>query len=52
MFPVIASGGLGSQLDVKQVVEQGKADAVAVGKAFHFDLLSIDSVKQTVQECL
>ncbi len=49
-IPVIASSGLGSRNDVKEVVESGKADAVAIGKALHFDELTIDAVKQAISE--
>ena len=50
-IPVIASSGLGSTIDVERVIGQGNADAVAIGKAFHFDQLSIDAVKKTIMEC-
>lgn len=48
-IPVIASGGLGSENDVKEIIEQGEANAVAIGKAFHFDTLSVQAAKQAVK---
>ncbi|MGH1427748.1 MAG: imidazole glycerol phosphate synthase subunit HisF [Arenicella sp.] len=49
-IPVIASSGLGSVNDVTDVVESGKADAIAIGKALHFEELTIDAVKQVISE--
>jgi cyclase len=43
--PVIASGGAGSAADVVAVVREGRADAVAVARLFHYGNSDIASVK-------
>lgn len=48
--PVIASGGLGSKQDFIDVVEMGKADAVAVGKALHYERISIFDLKNNLNK--
>jgi len=48
--PVIASGGLGSKQDFIDVVEMGKADAVAVGKALHYERISISDLKNNLNK--
>jgi cyclase len=44
--PVIASGGMGYLKHVKEVVEDGNADAVAIGTALHYREFSIASIKE------
>ncbi|MBX3740909.1 MAG: imidazole glycerol phosphate synthase cyclase subunit [Akkermansiaceae bacterium] len=39
-IPVIAGGGAGSARHVQEVVEKGKADAVAIAGMFHYDTIS------------
>jgi cyclase len=48
-IPVIASGGTGSINDVCDVINHGKADAVAMAHVLHYNLLTIDVIKN---ECL
>ena len=36
-IPVIASGGIGSVDDFYEAVDSGLADAVAIGKALHYE---------------
>lgn len=38
-IPVIASGGAGKPEDIQQVIELGKADAVAIASMLHYDLV-------------
>ena len=47
-IPVIASGGVGSVQDATTLIDQGLADALAVGKALHSDRLGINDLKQAV----
>ncbi|MFC3799872.1 imidazole glycerol phosphate synthase subunit HisF [Cohnella sp. GCM10012308] len=49
-IPVIASGGLGEPAHLSEVIGAGKADAVAVADALHYDRLSIDELRQAIQE--
>jgi len=49
-IPVIASSGVGSVNDVIDAVEIARADAVAIGKALHFEELLIDDVKNTLNQ--
>lgn len=44
--PVIASGGAGSPEDVRRVVVEGRADAVAVAHLLHFRRSSLAEIKQ------
>ena len=44
-IPVIASGGIGSVDDFYEAVDYGLADAVAIGKALHFEQISISSIR-------
>jgi len=43
--PVIASGGTGCFQDVEEVIEIGKADAVAVAHLFHYNKTTPDQLK-------
>ena len=44
-IPVIASGGMGSTDDVYNVVEHGRADAVAMAHVLHYGQLKINTIK-------
>lgn len=46
-IPVIATSGLGSKEDIQQAINS-QADAVAIGKAFHFDNMTVEQAKQAV----
>jgi cyclase len=43
--PVIASGGMGSLEDVKDVIENGKADAVSMAHMLHYKKTTINDIK-------
>lgn len=43
--PVIASGGMGSVQDLFDVVNQGKADAVAMADILHYDRMSLVEIR-------
>lgn len=43
--PVIASGGMGSTDDILCVVKEGKADAVAIADALHYERITVDEVR-------
>lgn len=43
--PVIASGGAGKVEDIRNVMENGFADAVAVAHLFHYNKFTVDGVK-------
>jgi imidazole glycerol-phosphate synthase subunit HisF len=43
--PVIASGGMGSLAHLREVVEQGKADAVAFADVLHYRRLSLARIR-------
>ena len=43
--PVIASGGMGSLAHLREVVEQGKADAVAFADVLHYRRLSLAQIR-------
>ena len=44
--PVIASGGMGSVQDLFAVVDQGKADAVAMADILHYDRMSLVEIRE------
>jgi cyclase len=48
-IPVIASGGAGNINDICDVVNRGKADAVAMAHVLHYNQLTINAIKN---ECL
>jgi cyclase len=48
--PVILSGGLGSMDDAKVAVSQGRADAIAVAHALHYNKFSVAELKNAVKE--
>ena len=43
--PVIASGGMGTIEHLQEVVERGKADAVAMAHVLHYDLLTLPDIR-------
>lgn len=48
--PVILSGGLGSLDDAKVAVTQGRADAIAVAHALHYNKFNVAQLKNAVKE--
>lgn len=44
--PAIVSGGMGYLKHVKEVVERGNADAIAIGTALHYKKFSIATIKE------
>ena len=48
-IPVIASGGMGKLFDLANVVQNGKADAVAVADALHYDRFTIREMKRAMR---
>lgn len=44
--PVIASGGMGKQLDLVRVVEQGHADGVAIADALHYGRMTLPEIRR------
>jgi cyclase len=44
-IPVIASGGMGTPEHLLQVVENGKADAVAMAHVLHYEQLSLPNIR-------
>ncbi len=47
-IPVIAGGGAGNLADIKQVIEEGKADAVSVASVLHYNILTIQQIKEEI----
>jgi len=45
-IPVIASGGMGDVSDFANVVETGKADAVAMADILHYERCAIDDIRR------
>ena len=45
-IPVIASGGMGKLDDIPSVVEEGKADAIAMAYVLHYEKYSVSEVRQ------
>ena len=48
--PVIASGGVGSADHIVKAAREGKADAVAVADALHYQRLSICEMRKALRE--
>jgi imidazole glycerol-phosphate synthase subunit HisF len=48
--PVIASGGMGSIDDLEDVCRQGRADAVAMADAIHYNRLGLPEMRQRAIE--
>ena len=49
-IPVIAHGGAGSIESFKEIIIEGKADAVAASSVFHYEELTIGEVKRYLQK--
>ncbi|PIQ69032.1 MAG: imidazole glycerol phosphate synthase subunit HisF [Candidatus Taylorbacteria bacterium CG11_big_fil_rev_8_21_14_0_20_46_11] len=49
-IPVIAHGGAGNPESITQVIQEGKADAVALSSVFHYGECTIQEVKQYLSE--
>ncbi len=47
--PVIASGGFGELSHLAQVVNEGKADAIAFADALHYDRYNIQQIKEHME---
>ena len=45
-IPVIASGGMGRLEDIRPVIRDGNADAVAMAHVLHYDQLTINDVRE------
>lgn len=45
-IPVIASGGMGATEHLVEVVREGKADAVAMADALHYNRLSLNQIRE------
>ncbi len=43
--PIIASGGMGQLDDLNQIVNNSEADAIAMASVLHYDILTIDEVR-------
>lgn len=48
-IPVIASGGMGSMEDLRLVVDEGLADAVAMAHVLHYQFLSVPEIRRQAQ---
>ncbi len=48
--PVIASGGMGTIAHVLDVVQRGKADAVAVADVLHYDRMSVVGIRDEISK--
>lgn len=49
-IPVIASGGMGELAHIKNIVEKGCADAIAMAHVLHFNKFSLTEIKKTANE--
>lgn len=49
-IPVIVHGGAGTAADMSEVIEKGKADAVAVSSIFHYAETDIGTVKKNIRD--
>mgnify|MGYP006301325093 FL=1 len=49
-IPVIASGGAGGPEDIREVLDEGKADAALAASIFHYGTYSIGQVKEHLQK--
>ena len=43
--PLIASGGMGQLEDINQIVNNSEVDAIAMASVLHYDILTIDEVR-------
>lgn len=48
-IPVIASGGMGAPQHLLEVVDVGRADAVAMADVLHYERLSLDDLRQELR---
>jgi imidazole glycerol-phosphate synthase subunit HisF len=46
-IPVIISGGMGTTQDLVDVVQQGRADAVAIADVLHYDRISLAEMRRS-----
>lgn len=49
-IPVIASGGMGNLLHLKQIITEGRADAVAMAHVLHYDKLQVSEIREYALE--
>ena len=49
-IPVIASGGMGSPEHLVRVVQEGKADAVAMADVIHYNRFSLAQIREAAQK--
>jgi cyclase len=49
-LPVIAAGGLGTLGHLVEIVEQGRADAVAIADALHYERLSLEAMRSALRD--
>ncbi len=49
-IPVVASGGAGSPEHMRQVLQEGRADAALAASIFHFNQYTVQQVKQYLHE--
>lgn len=49
-IPIIASGGCGSSTHMLEVFRETDVDAVLAASIFHYDKLTVDSVKKYLSE--
>ncbi len=49
-IPVIASGGMGAAKDLKAVVQEARADAVAMAHVLHYNKLSIGEIRDYARQ--
>ena len=47
--PVIASGGIGSAAQVQELMDGADVDAIAVGRALHYDRLELASLRSSLR---
>lgn len=47
--PVIASGGIGSSVHAQELLDSANVDAIAVGRAIHYDRLELGSLRNDLR---
>jgi cyclase len=48
--PVIASGGIGSSAHAQELLDSANVDAIAVGRALHYDRLELASIRDSLRQ--
>ena len=49
-MPVIASGGMGTPAHLVEVVERGRADAVAMADILHYERAELSDIRAVARE--